>query len=76
MTNWSVESNAARELVTDLFRRQAAEPGLNRAEALRQATMALMDGPGRVRGGQPLYSYAHPFFWAPYSIVGDGGIEN
>lgn len=23
--------------------------------------------------GQPVFSYAHPLFWAPYSIIGDGG---
>jgi len=22
---------------------------------------------------QPVYSYAHPIFWAPFSLVGDGG---
>jgi hypothetical protein len=22
--------------------------------------------------GMPLYSYAHPMFWAPFSLVGDG----
>jgi len=22
---------------------------------------------------KPLYSYAHPIFWAPYALVGDGG---
>lgn len=24
-------------------------------------------------GSKPLYSYAHPLFWAPYAVVGDGG---
>jgi CHAT domain-containing protein len=78
VTNWSVHSVSARELVTDVFRRQAADPGLSRAEALRRATMALMDGGGYIdpRTGKLLYSYAHPLFWAPYSIVGDGSIEN
>jgi CHAT domain-containing protein len=35
--------------------------------------LALMDGPGFVHNGKALYTYAHPMFWAPYSIVGDGG---
>jgi CHAT domain-containing protein len=36
--------------------------------------MALLDGAGAVDGsGQTLYTYAHPFFWAPYSVIGDGG---
>ena len=73
VTNWAVHSASARDLVTDLFRRQATETGISRAQALRQAMLALMDGPGYVESGQTVYTYAHPMFWAPYSIVGDGG---
>ncbi len=74
VTNWSVHSASARELITDLFRRQRADPTLTRGEALRQAMMALLDGPGAVDGaGRTIYSYAHPLFWAPYSVIGDGG---
>ncbi|HET8918233.1 MAG TPA: CHAT domain-containing tetratricopeptide repeat protein [Xanthobacteraceae bacterium] len=74
VTNWSVHSASARELITDLFRRQRADPALTRGEALRQAMMALLDGPGAVDGsGRTIYSYAHPLFWAPYSVIGDGG---
>ena len=69
-----MHSASARELVTDLFRRQAADPGLSRAEALRQASMALLDGPGFTdAAGKTVFAYAHPLFWAPYSIIGDGG---
>ena len=74
VTNWSVHSQSARELVTDLFKRQAADPELTRSEALRQAMMALIDGPGYVdSAGKTQFTYAHPLFWAPYSIIGDGG---
>ena len=74
VTNWAVHSDSARELVTDIFRRHAADPKLSRAEALRQAMVALMDAPGyRGRGGEVLFAYAHPLFWAPYSLIGDGG---
>ena len=60
--------------MTDLFRRQVADPGLSRAEALRQATLALLDGPGFTDGsGRTIFTYAHPLFWAPYTIIGDGG---
>jgi CHAT domain-containing protein len=73
LTNWSVHSRSARELVSDLFRRQAQNPELSRAEALRQAELALMDGPGFMdEAGQPVFTYAHPLFWAPYTIMGDG----
>jgi CHAT domain-containing protein len=74
VTNWSVQSASARELVSVLFRRQSADPGLSRGEALRQAMMALVDGPGAVDdAGHTLYTYAHPLFWAPYTVIGDGG---
>jgi CHAT domain-containing protein len=74
VTNWSVHSQSARELVTDLFKRQANDPKLTRGEALRQAMMALADGPGYLGAdGKTEFAYAHPLFWAPYSIIGDGG---
>ena len=76
VTNWSVHSQSARELVTDLFKRQAQDPKLTRGEALRQAMMALVDGPGYADAdGKTEFAYAHPLFWAPYTIIGDGGSE-
>ena len=75
VTNWSVHSQSARELTTDLFRRQTANPKLSRSEALRQAMMALLDGKGFIdEKGTTLFTYAHPLFWAPYTIIGDGGM--
>ena len=68
-----MHSASARDLVTDLFRRQSADATLGRAEALRQAMVALLDGPGYQEDGRTLFSYAHPIFWAPYSLMGDGG---
>ena len=76
LTNWSVHSESARALITDLFRRQAEDPKLPRGEALRQAMLALMDGPGYIGAdGKTEFTYAHPLFWAPYSVVGDGGVR-
>jgi CHAT domain-containing protein len=72
VTNWSVHSQSARQLVTDLFKRQAENTKLGRSEALRQAMMALVDGPGYLNAdGKTEFSYAHPLFWAPYTIIGD-----
>jgi CHAT domain-containing protein/tetratricopeptide (TPR) repeat protein len=74
VTNWSVHSASARDLVADLFKRQAQDAKLSRGEALRQAMIALIDGDGfKDDGGKTLFSYAHPLFWAPYTIIGDGG---
>ncbi len=74
VSNWAVETTSARELTTELFRRQAANATLTRAEALRQSMLALMtkhavDPASR----QNQFSYSHPAFWAPFSLVGDSG---
>jgi CHAT domain-containing protein len=78
VTHWPVETTSAKVLVTDVFRRQAQQPEPSRAEALRQAMLRHLDGPGFVDRGSNriVFSYAHPIFWAPFSLVGDtGGIE-
>ena len=67
VTNWAVETESAKMLTTDTFRRQAAQAGMTRAQALRQASLALL---GRPAGAGP--SYAHPMYWAPFSLIGDG----
>lgn len=73
VSNWPVETEASRTLMTDLFRRQAADPVLGKAAALRLAMLQMIDGPGKVdgRSGKVLFSYAHPLFWAPFVLVGD-----
>ena len=75
VSNWPVETKSARILTTELFKREAATPGISRAEALRQSMLALIDGPGMIDPAtqKPVLSYAHPIFWAPFSLVGDGG---
>jgi CHAT domain-containing protein len=74
LTNWAVYSVPAAQLVADLFRRQAADDKVARSEALRQAMMALVDGPGFLdEAGKEVATFAHPVFWAPYTLVGDGG---
>jgi CHAT domain-containing protein len=74
VTNWSVHSQSARELIADVFRQQGSDPKLSRTEALRRAMMGLLDGPGFIDDtGRTLFTYAHPLFWAPYTVIGDGG---
>lgn len=74
VTNWAVDSAAARLLTSELFRSQAADRALSRAEALRRAMVTLMDHDAtNPSGGQAGYTYAHPMFWAPFSLIGDGG---
>ena len=73
MTHWPVETVSARRLTTDLFRRQAASASLSRAAALREATLDMIDKGERADdGGRALFAYAHPLFWAPFALIGDG----
>lgn len=78
VSNWPVETTSAKELITDIFRRQRRDPALSRAEALRESMLALIDGPGYSsdKTDETLFSYAHPIFWAPFSLFGDGGGRN
>lgn len=64
LTHWAVESLSAQALVTATFQRYAGSPGGARAESLRQAQLEMIAGK---HGAQ----YRHPFFWAPYALVGD-----
>jgi CHAT domain-containing protein len=73
-THWPVETVSARQLVTHLFQRYAADGKLTRAQALRQAMLEMIDhGVSLDERGRAEYSYAHPAFWAPYALYGDPG---
>ena len=73
VTHWPVETRSAQALVTSVFRHWSGPDHPTRAEALRQGMLEVMAGqcldPGT---GLPRYAYAHPLFWAPYALVGDG----
>ena len=75
LSNWPVETTSAKLLTTDIFKRQADNPAISRAEAVRQAMLGLADGRGFVDKStdKVVFSYAHPIFWAPFSLLGGGG---
>jgi len=73
VSNWPVHSDATRTLMTELFAEYAARGNEGRAEALQTAMSHLIDEGGFEADGQMIFSYAHPIFWAPFMIVGDGG---
>src|SRR5205814_1559679 len=64
----TVADRATQALMTEIFQRYAAEPGLARAEALRLGMLAILD---HARGNTAYF--AHPFAWAPFFLVGEGG---
>jgi CHAT domain-containing protein len=63
VTHWAVASGPTVELTTGMFGAYASDPRIGKAEALRRAQAALRTRP----------ETAHPFFWAPFVLVGDGG---
>jgi CHAT domain-containing protein len=63
VTHWSVESESAMLLTTRTFEAYKTHPDMLRAEALRQAMLQTMKDK----------RFAHPAFWAPYALVGEGG---
>ena len=71
---YPVETTSARKLVTRLFQLQMEDKTLTRAGALQKSMVALIDGPGLIDkdSGKIVASYAHPLFWAPFVLVGDG----
>ena len=75
VSNWPIHSQSAIALTTDLFRRQAADASLTRALALRQSMVAMIDGGTYADPvtGEALFAYAHPIFWVPFTLIGDGG---
>ena len=75
VSNWPVETTSARALTMDLFRRQQENPGVNRAEALQETMNWLIDQGELIdaASGRTIFSYAHPIFWAPFTLIGDGG---
>lgn len=62
VTHWSVESESAMRLTTKTFELYKNQNQLSRAQALRLSMLNLMQSS----------SYAHPTYWAPYALVGEG----
>ena len=59
-TLWPVKDKAAAKLMTALYK-VIDEPGISKAEALRQAQLTLIADP----------TYSDPFFWSAYTLVGN-----
>ena len=64
VSHWSVDSAATVKLITSAVGATARDKTIGRAEALRRAMLAMIDT-GEARE-------AHPAFWAPFVVVGEG----
>ncbi len=57
---WFVNDAATSRLVTEFYR-QLRNPELNKAQALQQAQLLLLEQP----------QYRHPAFWSPFLLIGN-----
>lgn len=75
LSNWPVETTSAKLLTTEIFKRQKGNSSLSRSDALKLSMLSLIDGDGFVdkKTDKIVFSYAHPIFWAPFTLLGDGG---
>ena len=68
VTHWSVNDQIAALLVADSMRRVRAGDPDGVAGALRGAELSIIDGAGKALPA----AVAHPFYWAPFALIGEG----
>lgn len=64
VSHWEVDSDATVALITLAVGAIAKDKSIGRAEALRRAMLTMIDK------GEP--HQAHPAYWAPFVVVGEG----
>jgi CHAT domain-containing protein len=63
VSHWEVSSTATVQLMTGVFDHAGAGFSNGLAESLRDAQLSLAGSPAT----------AHPFYWAAFTVMGDGG---
>lgn len=66
VSHWPVASNATVQLTTTMLSEYETNRAQGKAEAARKSMLALINTPNHPE-------YAHPIFWAPFVVVGEGG---
>ncbi|MBT3768154.1 MAG: CHAT domain-containing protein, partial [Rhodospirillales bacterium] len=66
VSHWPVVSEAAVKLTTRMLNATVNDPDIGHSEALRRSMLDLIHD-------QEKPYFAHPLFWAPFVIVGEGG---
>src|SRR5262245_38944293 len=65
VSHWAVASDATVKLITGAVGELSRDAKVGRTEAMRRSMLALIDKGTREE--------AHPAFWAPFIVVGEGG---
>lgn len=72
---WPVSDRSTASLMLAFYQGRAPDSGLSRAMALQQAQLSLLRGAGPTTAtatpASPALPYSHPFFWAPFVIMGN-----
>ncbi len=68
VTHWSISDASSAFLVADTLRRFAAGSDGGLAGSLRGAELGMLDGAGKTLPA----NLAHPFYWAPFALIGEG----
>lgn len=66
VSHWVVETQSAMRLTNGTLEALTRNPELGKARALQRAMLALLDD-------DTADHLAHPAFWAPFVVVGEGG---
>lgn len=86
-TLWPVADSSTAILMREFYRIRESDPGMTKAEALRQAQTFMLQGnydppsaqshtEGNTSGPRPAEisgreTYSHPYFWAPFILIGN-----
>ncbi len=68
VTHWSVNDQVAAYLVAGTLQRMQADASLGVSGAMRASQLAMLADAGK---GLPP-EIGHPFFWAPFAVIGEG----
>ena len=68
VTHWSVNDQVTAYLVADTLQRLRTNPGLGITGSLREAQVGMLAAAGKDLPPE----VAHPFFWAPFTVIGEG----
>lgn len=69
LSQWAVEDRSTAALMISFYGHIMR--GATKGDALRQAQLQFIHG--QIGSDLPADAYTHPYFWAPFFLVGDGG---